>query len=235
MRVLLVIVSLGLVMGCAGTAPKMKESVHQTATLEKPAVTLAPGYEYTKTVDGVSIVVTPTPFEELELTKRVMLEKPSVFLVNNLVKWDITDTPVYVCRPTNLEFAVKVTNNLNHVLRLAGSVVTVSVDGKPFPASGVEDMERIVLVPGQSWEGVLNGPQCNAMPKNANLVFSVYDVVTAVDEANNPTQRTNFEWVFTYSTEMLEKEIEVKRYEQNMTREQAAEFVKGDNVFAPGS
>ena len=234
MRVLVGVVGLGFVIGCASTAPKVKESIHETATLEKPTITLASGYEYAKTVDGVSIVVTPTPFEELELTKRVMQEKPSLFLVNDLVKWNITDTPVYVCRPTNLEFAVKVTNNLDHVLRLAGSVVTVSVDGKPYPASGIEDMERIVLVPGQSWDGVLNGPQCNAMPKNANLVFSVYDVVTAVDKANNPTQRTNFEWVFTYSTEMLEKDIEIKHYEQNMTREQAVEFVKGDNVFVPG-
>jgi hypothetical protein len=235
MRVLLATVSLGFVLGCAGTAPKMKESVHQTASLEKPAVTLASGYQFAKTVDGVMISVTPTPFEELQLVKREMQEKPSTFLINDLVKWEITDTPVYVCRPTFLEFSVKVTNNLDHVLRLAGAVVTVSVDGKPFPASGVEDMERIVLVPGQSWEGVLNGPQCGVLPDDANLVFSVYDVVTAVDAANNPTKRTNFEWVFTYATESLTKDIEVKRYEQNMTREQAAEFVKGDNVFVPGS
>ena len=65
-------------------------------------------------------------------------------------------------------------------------------------------------------------------------MFSIYDVVTEVDEANNPTKRTNFEWVFTYATESLTKDIEITRYEQNMTREQAAEFVKGDNVFVPG-
>lgn len=233
MRVLLVIASLGFVLGCASTTPKMKESVHQTVSLEMPAISLATGYEYAKVTDGVSISVTPVPFEEFQMVKREMKEKPSMFMVNNLVKWKITDTPVYFCRPDHLAFVVKVTNNLDHVLRLAGAVVTVSVDGKPYPTSGVEDMERIVLVPGQSWEDELTGPHCNAMPKNTNLVFSIYDVITAVDNANNPTKRTNFEWIYTYSTEILEKDIEIKHYEQNMTREAAVEFVKGDNIFVP--
>jgi len=219
--------------GCAGTAPVMKEAQELTIDLRRPTIAIAPGSEYTRVADGVSITISPTEFADATLVRRSMLEKSSFFIVNDLVTWEITDTPVIVHDPLNLEFTIQIQNNLDHVLRFVETVVAVSIDGKPYPAHGVEDLQRTILVPNQGWEGMVTGPERGYMPDDCNIVFSIYDVVTEVDEANNPTKRTNFEWIFTYNTVAEQRVVEVKRYEQKMTRAQAAAFAQGSNVFRP--
>jgi len=231
MRVLSLLSAIVFAAGCAPTAPKVSQPTLTTINLERPTVVLAPGYEHAKVIDGVAVTVTPTPFEEVEFVRRQVTEKQSIIVMNDMKNWEITDTPGFVFRPDNLQFAIKMTNNLGHVLRLAGIVVKVTADGQPLSASGLEEMERIVLVPGQSWAGTLQGPPTGAMPKNANLVFSIYDVVTAVDAANNATKRANFEWVFTYNTEATTKQAEIKKYEKKMTTIDAQAFSKGGTLL----
>ena len=221
--------------GCAGTGGgSSKPALPTTTTVQvtKPAIQAATGTEYTRVVDGVSITVTPTAFSERELVRRTMQEKPSMITMNDQSTWKVTDTPVIVYEPQGLELTLKITNNLDHVLRLAGSVVTLNVDAKPQPTAGLDELGRVVLIPNQSWEGKLVGPASSTMPDQCAVVFSIYDVVTAVDAANNPTKRTNFEWIFAYTKTREGREMAVKTYEKKMTRTEALEFGRGGNLMS---
>lgn len=222
-----------LVWGCAGTGPVVKEVNEVVLDLEKPSIEIAPNYEFLSVSDGVSISVVPTEFGDVTLIRREIQEKSSIFNINDLITWEITDTPFIVYRPATLDFDITIQNNLDHVLRFKDAVMTIAIDGKPFSAPNVTELQQMVLVPDQSWEGKITGPERDLVPEECNIVFSIYDVVTAVDAANNPTKRTNFEWVFTYSTEKERRAVEVKRYQQKMTREQAAAFVQADGIVRP--
>ena len=230
--------ALGLILslcGCASTGGgSAKPMAATTTTLQvtKPAIQAASGSEYTKVVDGVSITVTPTAFNERELVRRTMQEKPSMITMNDQITWKVTDTPVVAYEPQGIELTLKITNNLDHVLHLAGSVVTLNVDAKPQSTSGLDEFSRVVLIPNQSWEGKLVGPACSMLPDQCAVDFSIYDVVTAVDAANNPTKRTNFEWVFAYTKVQEERQMEVKTYEKKMTRAEALEFGRGGNLVS---
>ena len=196
--------------------------------LQKPTLTLAPNYQYENEVDGVVVTLTPVEFEEKEYFQRTIEEKPSLITVGGVHTYDVTETPVYQYEPKNVNLKLSITNRLSHVLRMKDCVVSFTVDGKPYAGLDVEELTSSVLVPNQSWEGQIYGPSCAELKTPCNMVFSIYDVVTAVDAANNPTKRTNFEWVFTYDVENVQKEAQIKHYEKKMTREQAAAFLRGE-------
>jgi hypothetical protein len=231
---LALVLSLGFC-GCAGTGGGSAKPVLPTTTtvqVTKPVIQAASGTEYSKVVDGVSITVTPTAFNERELVRRTMQEKPSMITMNDQVTWKVTDTPVVVYEPQGVELTLKITNSLDHVLRLAGSVVTLNVDAKPQSTAGLDELSRVVLIPNQSWEGKLVGPANSMLPDQCAVVFSIYDVVTAVDAANNPTKRTNFEWVFAYTKTREGRQMAVKTYEKKMTRSEALEFGRGGSLVS---
>jgi len=196
-------------------------------TIKKPSLKVAPGSEFVQEADGVAITLTPTDFSTRQIVNRTLEEKQSVFTVNDQYTYKVTDTPVIFYEPLTIGFTLEVVNNLDHVLRFKDCVMTLSVDGKPHRLREATELLETVLVPQQSWEGQLTGPEWPTMPKSCNLVFSIYDVVTDVDAANNPTKRTNFEWVFSYELKRLNQQVQIKRYEKKMTREQAAVFAKG--------
>jgi hypothetical protein len=217
-----------LLSSCATTPPKPEVPATTTVELKKPTLTLAPNYQYEREVDGVLITLTPVEFSEKEYVQREIEEKPSILTVGGVYTYDVVEKPVFQYEPENLNFKLSLTNRLDHVLRMKDCVVSFTIDGKPYAGLDVDELTGSVLVPNQSYEGEVDGPAYAELKNPCNIVFSIYDVVTQVDAANNPTKRTNFEWVLTYNVNNVQKEAQIKHYEKKMTREQAAAFLKGE-------
>jgi hypothetical protein len=220
---LILVLATALGVGCAGVK-QQPQAMTRTVTAEQPVLAPAPGYSYTKTIDGVEITLAPTAFEERRLVRRDLEQKAQLVTFGGVKRWIVTELPLIRYEPSTITLGLKVTNRLDHVLRFGGTVVRFDVDGKPEDATGIETLQKAVLIPNQSWEGEIQGPAWESLGSPTNLVFSIFDVVTAVDAANNPTKRTNFEWILSFEKKPLSVTMEARAYEKDMTEADAANF-----------
>ncbi len=170
------------------------------------------GYSWEQTKDGVTIKLVPVPFEWHVVYHKTVREKPKGLFsvsVGNGVKYVITDDPAgYLFKPDSLTFQLHVTNHMTHVLRFAGSLVSFVADGKSLPLNTrtQDDLLKAVILPQGSLDLIIMGPPClpqlsgdttkSVLVTAKTITFSLYDVTTEVDAANNPTKKATFEWIF---------------------------------------
>ena len=168
---------------------------------------------------GVSIELIPVTYGVARRIKTEEKDKPRPFLYfepepnRETIRWfDKIETPYYVPDPPILRFAVKISNQMDSTLRLAGSIVTYQVDGKPLqvPAANYAEFVSALIPRRQTVETFINGPPVNQLKDTGGQVFvSIDDIITERDRAGNPVQRSNFEWVLSYSMERVTKSDQI--------------------------
>ena len=127
---------------------------------------------------------------------------------------------------------VGITNNTGHVLRTAGSVVTlVPSDGsEPIQAFTLQDLAEAwaaqgvpgvdaylkeqkirmlkldtdIILPGQTLKGLL--PFKSKVEGSGACTLNILDLVTQTDAAGNPTERTNFDFNFKEQVTEMEEQ-----------------------------
>jgi len=221
------IIAIALISGCATTgapkAPKPAEKVSLSGTV--PTLEPVEGYPWEQTKDAVTIKLTPVPFEHKVVYQRSLKEIFELIKVGGQTKYEITERPDHlVIRPDNLKLQLHVANNLNHVLRFQGAVLSLSVDGKglPIDSKTQDELLRAVLTPYTSLDVTLLGPSRQSLKNASTITFAIYDIITAVDAANNPTKRTTFEWIFSVRPKNVSGEYEVRTRQERMTPQQVA-------------
>lgn len=219
------VIAMAFLAGCATTgAPKAPKPVEKVA-LSGNAPTLEPveGYPWEQTKDAVTIKLTPVPFEQKVVYERSLKEVFELIKVGGQTKYEITERPDHlVIKPDNLKLELHVTNNLNHVLRFQGAVLSLNIDGKGLPIDGQtqDELLRAVLTPYTSLDVTLLGPSKQSLEKASTVSFAIYDVITQVDAANNPTKRTTFEWIFSVRPREVSGEYEVHVKQERLAPEQ---------------
>jgi len=213
--------------GCATTGKPKAPAAKQTVTLScvVPTLETVDGYPWEQTKDNVTINLVPTPFENRSVYERTLQEKIQLFTIGDQKTYMVTERPHhYVIRPDSLELALHLVNNLSHVLRLHGAVLSLSADGKNLPLDPrtQEELLKAVLTPYASLDVIIMGPSVKALENVNTLTFSIYDVITEVDAANNPTKRTTFEWIFSVRPKNIKEDLEVREREEKMTPIQAS-------------
>lgn len=213
-------------------AGKKKGPVVDTVFLtgSMPVLDTVTGYPWHQTQGGVTIKLVPVPFESHVLYHTSLKEKSKGLFEDLLedknnpsTKYSITEEPIaYRFKPESLSFQLHITNQMNHVLRFGGSVLSFTADGKSLPVNTVsqEEFLKALILPQSSIDLTIVGPQVNsAMPSGAEIMslkflremndtaksflvsaktitFAIYDVPIEVDAANNPTKKATFEWIF---------------------------------------
>jgi hypothetical protein len=168
--------------------------------------------------DGIRVTVAPytyTPKTVVRKEYRILSPSfsPSSFIkVQNQQQQypaEVKEIPSIAVTPDTIRLKVKIYNRLDHVLRLAGTVVSFQVAGKQanVPKARYEDFLNGIVLPRQEVEYEVGGPDLADLPDNATIAFLLYDIVTATDPAGNPTQRSNFEFFFTLSRQDKEQEV----------------------------
>ncbi len=107
-----------------------------------PKAELAEGSQATVEKDGVKIIVELDPFLEKVHHKVEVAEESSWFIVNDKHTYEIQRIPASIdLAPRELRFKVRVINNLPNVLKMSGTVVSLTANGKqiPVPASAYSD------------------------------------------------------------------------------------------------
>lgn len=198
---LFIIAMIALIGSCATSsqtsAPKETEQVTLTATV--PAMEPVEGYPWEQTKDAVTIKLTPEPFTHKTMYERSLMEKRELILVNQNKKYEITERPTrLVVRPERLLLKLHAVNNMSHVLRFHGCVLDLKADGKsvPIDEKTVDEFKKAVITPYSDFDVTLYGPTLDQLKGANTIIFAIYDMITQVDEANNPTKRTTFEWIF---------------------------------------
>ncbi len=184
----------------------------------------APDYPPIKEIGGIRIELIPVPPKTRKM-KLVTLEARTGiadFLSENMKSVWVYETPFFQIYPENLQFQVRVTNKLPKVLRLQGVAIQFAVNGKSVPTDyALNDIQNTILLPNQTWEGLLHGPPANSLESSGVLLAGIYDVITEVDEANSPTKRSNFEWIYAYTVVKTKESLQKIRYKSAVTLEQA--------------
>jgi hypothetical protein len=130
--------------------------------------------------------------------------------------------------PPALTFAIKITNNSGHIIKLNGSDVGITVAGKDWRKLDVQKINSAWLtyikanfeyqptVPAELLSAIQNVPiwddNQKVLPGKtitlyapfdvkvgkgfSNATLSIYDVITNVDQAGNPTERTSMDFNF---------------------------------------
>lgn len=229
LSILLVIFALTLCHTAIAKEKKPKEQ--KMLTLEANIPTLEPveGYPWDQTKDAVSIKLTPEPFVHKVQYERSLKEKREFIKVNSNTKYEITETPNgFVVRPGRLMLQIHAVNNTSHVLRFHGSVVDLKADGKSLPIdpTTVEELTKAVLTPYSAIDVTLTGPEVDNLAQTKTIIFAIYDVITEVDAANNPTKRTTFEWIFSVRPRVVREELAVEVREERLSDAQVRSLEK---------
>lgn len=190
--------------GCAtlfgsGT-PKQPQEKSFTVRYTMPTVKPVEGTQEAQDKNGVTIAVSSTPFSPQKIIRKEYKQLPATFVMNGQYDYEVTSVPSYTVAPDSVHLKVKVVNNLNQVLRLAGTLVRFNVDGKEVSldpkTAGFESLTNAILTPREQKEFDIVGPKTAELPSDATMALLLYGVVTSTDDAGNPTKRSNYEWYY---------------------------------------
>lgn len=122
------------------------------------------------------------------------------------------EIPYAVVEPTILRFIVTIHNRLDRVFRGAGSVISFNVDGKVIAVdeTGYRDFLNVIVPPLGQTQVRITGPSISSLPDKCVIGVFIYDVITEVDAAGNPKKKSNYEWYFNFSTQVIEETGSIK-------------------------
>lgn len=230
MRILSQLVFSGFVLicllGCQPPSGNDEESQAAILKTTKPTFEAVEGYPWEQTKENVTITIAPEPVEVTCVYQRSLKKKFKLIKVNDngTDEYNITDKPVRLeLSPNRLKLNLSVTNNLSHVLRFHGAVPTLNVDGKnlPIDEETKNELLRAVLTPYTNLDLTIDCIRLSALENAKTVTFAIYDVITAVDAANNPTKRTTFEWIFSVKPVAVEKSFAARKSKNRYTPDQA--------------
>jgi hypothetical protein len=198
-----------LFIGCAGKAV-MKEVTSLEARSE--ADTRA-------TKNGVTVQVTPV--NPTNASQYPVLACQYTYIKKTILGDSQTKAKLDNVLP-GVTFVLKVTNNTDHIIKMSGSAIGLTVAGKDVNQMSKEQIlqfwsaanplnmppelalavngiplwdEEAKILPGRSSE-VFATFQIELKKGIGGATMAIYDLVTNTDAAGNPTERTNFDFNF---------------------------------------
>jgi hypothetical protein len=214
---------LALPLGCAlpqQAPPKAPEPTQLTVKVPK----FAPIKEGSETQDrgGVVVQMEPPLFNIDRTTKTTCTQQQEMLVTNGQYLYEVRETPQYSVSPPNADFKIKVTNHSTQVLKLAGTIFKLVLDGKEvaLDQAGYKTFTDGILTPNEAKEFTVPGPRWDSLPESATVSFQIFSLPVAFDDAGNVTKRDNFDWTFAFKVEPTQKDDQIKIESVRMTNEQ---------------
>lgn len=201
--------------GCVMPQSEAPPAPARTGNISVPVVTITDAAKQSQEKDGIRISVAPYPFSTKQTVRHEYRRLPSLLIVNQQFPGEVRDLPIHQLTPSTIHFKVKINNNLERIIRLAGTVVVFQVGGKNLPVdkAGYQDFLNGIILPRQEVEFEVAGPAASGIPDNTPMALLLYDMVTETDQAGNPTKRSNFDWFFTISREQKPVDLTVSTHQ----------------------
>jgi len=214
----LLVVSSALFSGCAGKAAM------------KSITSLEPRSEADTRATKNGVTVQVTPINPTNASQYPVLACEYQYIKKTILG-DIKDKAKLDNILPGVTFALKVTNNTDHIIKMAGSAIGLTVGGKDVNQMSQEQIlqvwraayptnmppeivpavqgvplwdESARILPGRSSE-VFATFQIDLHEGIGGATMAIYDLVTNTDAAGNPTERTNFDFNFKELTTTVAK------------------------------
>lgn len=202
---------LSLIAGCVPLEPP--PPLTTTVSYSLPVITPVEPDKQTQESDGVRVTAAPVAYAVQQVVHQEIHPVPTLLVVNNEYPGELVEIPRLVVSPKKLRFKVTINNQLERVVRMAGTAVAFQVAGKTVAAdkAGYEDFLNGIILPRQEGDYEITGPDVSALPNHATIGLFLYDMVTATDPAGNPTKRSNFEFYYTLTREAKTQEVSVTK------------------------
>jgi hypothetical protein len=183
------------------SARTTQQEYAQQETIGLPFLEPVENYPQTIGRNGIRVSVEPQFFKIDRGIRTECQQNSQLLVLNDKYSFTVTGVPVYKITPNKPVFKIRINNNLDRVLRMAGSVVIFQVNNKnvAIEKSAYQDLLGGVILPRQESEFEIAGPDISSIEENSTVSVLLYDVVTKTDAAGNPTERSNFEWFFKYN------------------------------------
>lgn len=214
-----------LMIGCVALDEGSPTASTQSIPYKLPTLTHVEADKQQQEKEGIRISVAPYSFSAQQKFHNEYRQAPSIIVVNDQYPAQRRKTVYLEVEPRRVRLKVKINNQLERVLRLAGTVVVFQVAGKtvPIEKAAYENFLGGIILPRQEMEYDIAGPDIGTLPDNAVFAFLLYDIVTATDAAGNPTKRSNFEWIFSFAKEAKTAEVPAPTFERVLLNRPAAE------------
>ncbi len=199
--------------GCATMMPQI-----ETVTLRCKIPNIEPLKETSLGQEKGGILISIAPQHYTHVRKVRIEDAPSPgplggFIVTPGTRYfERREIPYAIVEPDTLRFTVTIHNRLDHVFRGAGSVISFNVDGKVIAVDeiGYRGFLNIIVPPQGQSQVKIAGPLISSLPEKCVIGIFIYDVTTEVDTAGNPKKKSNYEWYFNFSTQLVEETETVK-------------------------
>jgi len=237
--VMLVVAAAVLMNGCA-TIPPVKLPVQNiTLNYEKPEIKLIPPSKQTQGNEKISITVTTLKLKGSELKHRteykqlpmnqsecLMMMLSSFMLGSARRTYRKTTIPYYEIPRQDLVFEIFIENHLGHILYLDRSVVTIEINDELVYWNQVRylllsQLFEDIILPEEECEPIKINIPIDTLHSPSKIVLSIYDIVTGMDAAGNPTERSNYKWEFQYTVEKTAKQEQITVEQIQMKAEEA--------------
>ncbi len=197
-----------MVAGCAPVSA-VPTPTAQRFTVKLPELVQVNPATHNQERDGIRMVVTPEPFRVERALQHSFRAVPVMLALGTTRPVDrrIVSSPSIL--PDQLRFNVRISNRLARVVRLSGTVLSFQVAGKSVNVPQDRNTEFLsgIILPQQEVELDVIGPaladivgeQMDQLPGDtATVGLLMFDIVTATDQAGNPTRRSNFEFYYRF-------------------------------------
>ncbi len=230
---LLVVPSLCLLLAGCQTAPP--PPVADSLPYQLPVLAPVEPEKQDQAKDGLRVSVAGYSYQPKLVYQRQYRKVPQLLTVGGSYPVEVREMPSVEVTPKEVRFKVKIYNNLEHVLRLAGTVVSFQAGGKTLavPKDRYDDFLNGIILPRQEGEYELSGPDISALPGNATIAFFLYDIITETDAAGNPTRRSNFEFYYALTHEARTQEASVVTRSVGLNAAAASLLPSGEWVNSP--
>ncbi len=169
----------------------------------------------------ISVAVPKFSVERVISTNYKQIDESTILL--NKYTFEKEVKPYYSMNPSQLSFSVKIYNNLDHVLRLAGTIISLQADGQllQFEKSNYNNFLNGILLPKEEKQFDIPGPSTESLPSKCTLGLFIYDVISEMDKAGNPIEKSNFQWYFDFNKKNITEMDSIKTQIVKMTPEEA--------------
>ncbi len=169
---------------------------------------------------GISISVAPGSYTTDRRSKVQRTEYRPFLAGEDTRYFHVTEQPYVVVKPSTLQFEVVITNSLDRVFRGAGAVLSMSYNGQSVavPQEGTAEFLNVTVIPRGRVELSITGPPLQALQDSGVVALFIYDVVTEVDDAGNPTKKDNFVWYYNLTYNVQREMFPMVRRNQAVKR-----------------
>jgi len=212
-KIFLVFFSIFFLSGCATMMPQI-----ENITLKCKVPNIEPLKETALNQEKGGILISIAP-QRYTCVKKVRIEDTPLpgplggLIVTPGTKYfERREIPYAVIEPTIIRFIVTIHNRLDRVFRGAGSVISFNIDGKVIAVDemGYRDFLNVIVPPLGQTQVKISGPSISSLPDKCVIGVFIYDVITEVDAAGNPKKKSNYEWYFNFSTQLVEETESIK-------------------------